>query len=940
MSCAEQGLLRLYTQQRDAEAFRALVERHAGMVFATCHRILGNRADAEDATQNCFLQLTVHAGELQSPIAAWMHTIAVRVSLDMLRSRKARHQREIKAVRDSARVGPASWDEVKEAIDSALATLPDELRTPILLHYMEGRSQEEIARELGVSQPTISRRLTSGVEELRGRLRKAGCIVALALLGAFLAERAAEAAPATLTAALGKMALAGSAASTAAAGLDSAASDSPEHQPSRASTKLVLAATLVTLVAVAAALTMRSAAFDRTTPVPTSSQATARPSPDVTRARPPRSQSPTPAHEKRAEELSPPGNAPMAENVPAQGREEDATPTRGSVREVPSGSWVTATHVGSLVQAQPVQEPPKRQGVTATYAGDLVAGKASDDRPVLVLASNDPRVVANVAGELFQASRADIRPAVDKTASGPVARGPKLAAPPERIVRFPKDRSLGTLNVIDPERLEQGKRSLLCGPYSAPWKELGDARGDVVVPGGNLLGLMVGPAAARDLSGLNALKPDDLYMVTLCPKDASIDACMPHIASLTGLRALSLRPGRSWARLSGESVRHLKRLAELEYLESCLSMSDADLALICEMRSLRGLYQIGTGLTNAGLAHLARLPALEELWLSHHDTSSFGDAGLPYLTKCPRLRALQLSGNGFTNRGLACLNDFPALRNLGLSRFPINDAGLASLSVLESLESLDLSYTPVGLSGLAHIKKLRSLKVLRLCKRDEHWKEITDAWLLQIKDMKSLEELDLLNADLTDEGLAYLAQMPSLRMVSGLAGPITDDGLRRLSALTYLEELSFGDAGALITDDGIKALATLPHLRSLYLSKSRMTNEGIRALSKTTSLEYLDLGFGSQITVKGLTPLNDLKNLTTLRLLLSKDADDGPLDLSGLTSLEHLSLFCCDTKRPVFKDEDLACLAGLKELRWLSLAPHQFSQAALGRLPQRAHLRP
>jgi len=82
---SEQALLARYAERGDADAFRALVERHEDMVFAACNRILRNAADAEDAAQDCFLQLTRKAAQLRAPIAGWLHRVAVRMSLKLLR---------------------------------------------------------------------------------------------------------------------------------------------------------------------------------------------------------------------------------------------------------------------------------------------------------------------------------------------------------------------------------------------------------------------------------------------------------------------------------------------------------------------------------------------------------------------------------------------------------------------------------------------------------------------------------------------------------------------------------------------------------------------------------------------------------------------------------------------------------------------------------------
>jgi len=61
-------LLERYAETRDAEAFANLVKRYAGMVYATCLRVTGNRHAAEDASQECFLQLARQAGAVPTEV--------------------------------------------------------------------------------------------------------------------------------------------------------------------------------------------------------------------------------------------------------------------------------------------------------------------------------------------------------------------------------------------------------------------------------------------------------------------------------------------------------------------------------------------------------------------------------------------------------------------------------------------------------------------------------------------------------------------------------------------------------------------------------------------------------------------------------------------------------------------------------------------------------
>ncbi len=211
MADGEAILLARYAQRRDADAFRALFEVHQHMVYGACYRLLGNRQDAEDAAQNCFLQLAVKAGRLRAPIAGWLHKVAVGVSIDMLRQKTARSARERKAsaAASAERGAEPTWDEIKGSVDEAIAGLPDNLRVPVVMYYLEGRKQEDVAAELGISQPAVSGRLGRGVEALRKHLAKAGYPAAVPSLSALLAHNGPTTAPVTLSAALGKMALAG-----------------------------------------------------------------------------------------------------------------------------------------------------------------------------------------------------------------------------------------------------------------------------------------------------------------------------------------------------------------------------------------------------------------------------------------------------------------------------------------------------------------------------------------------------------------------------------------------------------------------------------------------------------------------------------------------------------------------------------------------------------
>lgn len=127
---SEAEWLARYARNRDAEAFRSLVEKHSDMVFAVSRRIVGDAADAEDIAQDCFILLSRHAVNLRAPVAGWLHHVAVNVSLKFLRDRQVRrnHEAHTPIARREAR--EESWESVRSAVDEAIPALPERLRVP------------------------------------------------------------------------------------------------------------------------------------------------------------------------------------------------------------------------------------------------------------------------------------------------------------------------------------------------------------------------------------------------------------------------------------------------------------------------------------------------------------------------------------------------------------------------------------------------------------------------------------------------------------------------------------------------------------------------------------------------------------------------------------------------------------------------------------------
>jgi len=201
------ALLKKYVESRDAHAFSQLIHRHAGLVYGTCLRVTRNTHDAEDLAQECFMELARRASSVTSSVVGWLHTLATHRSIDFIRRSATRRTHEDKSMTEGNEETEPSWKDIAPVVDEALEELPEELRIPLVLHYLHGHNQTEIAKSLAINQSSVSRRLESGVEQLRQKLKQSGIVASIAVLSTLLKTNAVTAAPATLLASLGKMAL-------------------------------------------------------------------------------------------------------------------------------------------------------------------------------------------------------------------------------------------------------------------------------------------------------------------------------------------------------------------------------------------------------------------------------------------------------------------------------------------------------------------------------------------------------------------------------------------------------------------------------------------------------------------------------------------------------------------------------------------------------------
>lgn len=176
----------------DFAAFQELVSRFQSRVFGVARRIVGQRQDAEDVTQQTFLSLieSIDSFRGESSVATWILRIATNHALKLLRKRRGLPTVSLSGPTDddsySSLPHPdfiARWSatpetlaqqaEVREQIESALNALDDKYRVVFVLRDIEGLSVRETSETLDLTEGTVKVRLLRARLMLREQLTRA-----------------------------------------------------------------------------------------------------------------------------------------------------------------------------------------------------------------------------------------------------------------------------------------------------------------------------------------------------------------------------------------------------------------------------------------------------------------------------------------------------------------------------------------------------------------------------------------------------------------------------------------------------------------------------------------------------------------------------------------------------------------------------------------------
>jgi RNA polymerase sigma-70 factor, ECF subfamily len=167
--------------EKDPEAFEVFYDRHGGVAYSLAYRIVGEKAAAEDVTQEAFISIWRSGARFdraRGSVRSWMLSIVRNRAIDALRSRAGKAPKltfDDDAVLEQRPSGEFTDDEAMRRetateIRGALGELPGEQSKVIELAYFGGFSQSEISRMLGVPLGTVKGRMRLGLEKIRGEL--------------------------------------------------------------------------------------------------------------------------------------------------------------------------------------------------------------------------------------------------------------------------------------------------------------------------------------------------------------------------------------------------------------------------------------------------------------------------------------------------------------------------------------------------------------------------------------------------------------------------------------------------------------------------------------------------------------------------------------------------------------------------------------------------
>lgn len=400
-------------------------------------------------------------------------------------------------------------------------------------------------------------------------------------------------------------------------------------------------------------------------------------------------------------------------------------------------------------------------------------------------------------------------------------------------------------------------------------------------------------------------------------------------------------------------------------------LTDDALARVSTYDQLTMLHADGTKrLTDAGLAHLARMPQLEDLDLSEHPggtitsrglealrhltalrrfamcwQAGISDAGTAHLAFCDRLERVDLlgsptgdgtisalrgkaglrhfkTGRNVTDAGLALLGDFPVFRTWqgGTPRYDLMTFGTTDPNHLV----LDGPFTNSGMASLAKLDGLFGLGFFW------HVSRLTPDGLAPLAELPNLGALGCMDELCNDTAMRHVAAIPRLRHLQAQGTVATDDGFAALSASKTIEHI-WGRGCPNLRGRGFSALASMPALQGLAVSCKFVDDAALAALPTFPALRWL---IPMDVSDAGFRHVGRCVSLEKLTCMYCRDTGDATTE--HLTGLTHLAEYYAGETR--ITDRSLEILGGISSLEVIELSACKWitdaGLAHIARLPR------
>lgn len=161
------------------DALETLVREHARLVYRVCYSVLRHAQDSEDAAQETFMRVLRHLKKLPEvrDQRAWLARIAWRVALDRRRSTPEMSLDDAAAAVAGLRASGAAADdlaagnELSALLERLIASLPEDLREPLVLSTVEEMTSADIAAVLDIPEASVRTRIFRARQLLREKLR-------------------------------------------------------------------------------------------------------------------------------------------------------------------------------------------------------------------------------------------------------------------------------------------------------------------------------------------------------------------------------------------------------------------------------------------------------------------------------------------------------------------------------------------------------------------------------------------------------------------------------------------------------------------------------------------------------------------------------------------------------------------------------------------------